>query len=339
MLLICLREGESSAAMGRIARALELPDESRLQRWRWHEPGLLCVGVSAEEKESVLERLLALDEVERVLSSESSCRGERQVVALPNGASFGAGLPPVIAGPCSVEDRSRTLEIAHAVKEAGADAFRGGAFKARTSPYSFGGPGEEGLEVLSLAREETGLPIVTEAIEAEQLDLVARHADVIQIGSRNMHNYSLLFRAGCHPAGKPVLLKRGLAATLDELVLAAEYVVLGRRHAGHQGAGALLCERGIRTFDTNLRFTLDVGAIPVLQEMTDLPVVVDPSHAAGARRYVPALLRAAVAAGAEGVIVEAHTEPDCALCDGVQSIEIETLERLVRQVRLLSELD
>jgi 3-deoxy-7-phosphoheptulonate synthase len=242
----------------------------------------------------------------------------------------------VIAGPCSVESETQVAEIAAMVKEAGAIALRGGAFKPRSSPYSFGGLGERGLIYLARAREKTGLPVVTEAMDPSHLDLVAQYADMIQIGSRNMANYPLLFRAGSHPAGKPILLKRGLAATIDELILAAEYVLLGRLQAGIDEPRLLLCERGIRTFEPSLRFTLDVGAIPVLKERTRLPVVVDPSHAAGIRRYVTPLAMAGLAAGGDALLVEVHSDPDHAWSDGEQTLDGAGFRELMARVRLTS---
>ena len=231
----------------------------------------------------------------------------------------------VIAGPCAVEDRVRLLEIAHAASEAGADILRGGAFKPRTSPYSFRGLGRPGLALLAEAREATGLPIVTEVLDTRDVDAVAEVADLLQIGSRNMMNYALLVEAG--RAGKPVLLKRGMAATLKELLLAAEYLLLSG------AAGVVLCERGIRTFNDELRNTLDLAAVPVLAQATHLPVMVDPSHATGRREFVPAMARAAAAAGAAGVMLEIHGAPEDALSDGRQAVDPDTLAGLVRQLR------
>ncbi|MBA2348755.1 MAG: 3-deoxy-7-phosphoheptulonate synthase [Solirubrobacterales bacterium] len=217
----------------------------------------------------------------------------------------------LIAGPCTVESREQTLGVAHAVKAAGASMLRGGAFKPRTSPFAFSGLGREGLEILAEARAETGLPVVTELLDVAHAELVSEHADVLQIGARNMQNYALLDVAG--HLGRPVLLKRGLSSSLDELLQAADYVLKG-------GAEVILCERGIRTFETATRFTLDLGAIPWLKLHTHLPVIVDPSHAAGDRRLVEPLSRAAAAVGADGLIVEVHEDPSVALCDGPQAL-------------------
>jgi 3-deoxy-7-phosphoheptulonate synthase len=228
------------------------------------------------------------------------------------GRRVGAGYFALIAGPCTVESREQTLVTARAVNEAGATMLRGGAFKPRTSPYAFQGLGVEGLRILEEAREETGLPLVTEVMDARQVELVAEAADVLQIGARNMQNFTLLAEVGA--VDKPVLLKRGPSSSVEELLLAAEYVV------NEGNPRVILCERGIRTFERSTRYTLDLGAVPVLKEETHLPVIVDPSHAAGRRSLVPALACAAVAAGADGIIVEAHPSPDEALCDAAQLI-------------------
>jgi len=218
----------------------------------------------------------------------------------------------LIAGPCTVETREGTLGVAQAVKAAGASMLRGGAFKPRSSPFAFKGMGLAGLELLAEAREATGLPVVTELLDSSHADAVAEVADVVQIGARNMQNYALLEVAG--KLGKPVLLKRGLSSTVDELLMSADYVLKEGNEA------VILCERGIRTFETATRFTLDLGAIPWLKLHSHLPVVVDPSHAAGDRRLVEPLSRAAAAVGADGVIVEVHEDPEVALCDGPQAL-------------------
>jgi 3-deoxy-7-phosphoheptulonate synthase len=218
----------------------------------------------------------------------------------------------LIAGPCTVESRDQTLAVARAVRDAGAAMLRGGAFKPRTSPFAFKGLGVPGLEILAEARAETGLPIVTEFLDTQHAGAIAEHADVVQIGARNMQNYALLEVAG--KLGKPVLLKRGLSSSLDELLMAADYIL----KEGNERV--LLCERGIRTFETATRFTLDLSAIPWLKLHSHLPVIVDPSHASGDRRLVEPLSRAAAAVGADGIIVEVHQDPDAALCDGPQAL-------------------
>src|SRR5205814_8783604 len=229
-----------------------------------------------------------------------------------NGRRIGDGYFGFIAGPCTVEYREQTLETARVVAAAGVTMLRGGAFKPRTSPYTFQGLGAEALDILEEAREETGLPLVTELMDPRHVDAVVEAADVIQIGARNMSNFSLLAEVG--RATKPVLLKRGPSSTIEELLMAAEYIVK------EGNSEVILCERGIKTFETAMRFTLDIGAVPVLKQETHLPVIVDPSHAAGRRDLVLPLARAAVAAGADGIIVEVHPAPQEALCDGPQQI-------------------
>ena len=246
------------------------------------------------------------------------------------GRRVGDGFFGLVAGPCTVESREQTLESARAVAAAGATWLRGGAFKLRTSPYAFQGLGAEALEILAEAREETGLPLVTELVDPRHAEAVAAVADVVQIGARNMHNAPLLAEAAA--TGKPVLLKRGPAASIEELLMAAEYVL----KAGN--GQVLLCERGIRTFDHSTRYTLDVGAVPVLKRETHLPVIVDPSHAAGQRDLVLPLARAAVAAGADGVLVEVHPEPERALCDGPQLLPTDGFAAFADDIRTLASL-
>jgi 3-deoxy-7-phosphoheptulonate synthase len=235
----------------------------------------------------------------------------------------------LIAGPCSVESRSQLLETALAVREAGAHALRGGAFKPRTSPYSFQGLGEAGLELLAEAREITGMPIVTEIMSPEQIPLLTRYADVLQIGARNMQNYALLNAVG--DSQHPVLLKRSMMASVDELLMAAEYIL------SHGNRRVMVCERGIRTFETSTRNTTDINAVPVLKALTHLPVLLDPSHSTGHWEYVSAIARAGIAAGADGLIVEVHNHPSQAMSDGAQSLKPERFAELVVQVRAVSE--
>ncbi len=245
------------------------------------------------------------------LASAELRGGERSVLQI-GGRKVGGEHFALIAGPCTVETREQTLRTAQVVAAAGAAMFRGGAYKPRTSPYSFQGLGQEGLRMLAEAKAQTGLPIVTELMDLRDLDAVLEVADVVQIGARNMQNYTLLTEVG--RSGRPVLLKRGLSATLDELLMAAEYIL----KEGNEGV--MLCERGIRTFETAYRFTLDLMAVPVLKGLTHLPVIVDPSHAAGRRDLVLPLSLAAAAAGADGIIVEVHPDPDRAVCDGPQAL-------------------
>jgi 3-deoxy-7-phosphoheptulonate synthase len=239
--------------------------------------------------------------------------------------------PVVIAGPCAVESREQLLSTAVAVKAAGAQVLRGGAFKPRTSPYQFQGLGIEGLHFLKEARELTGLPVITEVMEPEMVDIVAEFADILQIGSRNMQNFPLLFAAGRNSFHRPVMLKRGLSATIEEWLLAAEYIVA----AGNPNV--VLCERGIRSFDTQTRNLLDLTCVPLLQELTHLPVIVDPSHGTGRRELVPTMSRAGIAAGADGLILEVHPDPNSALCDGRQSITPEQLQSIVHETRIMNQ--
>jgi 3-deoxy-7-phosphoheptulonate synthase len=244
------------------------------------------------------------------------------------GVPLGGKAIVVIAGPCSVESRDQILETAHAVKQAGAVFLRGGAFKPRTSPYEFQGLREEGLKLLALAREATGLKVVTEVKDTETVPMVAEYADVMQVGARNMQNYSLLERLGS--VDRPILLKRGLSATIKEWLMAAEYIV------AKGNPNVALCERGIRTFETMTRNTVDINAIPVLKALTHLPVLIDPSHGIGIRQHVPAIARAGIAAGADGIIVEVHPRPEKALSDGHQSLTPAEFEGLMRQVRVIA---
>jgi 3-deoxy-7-phosphoheptulonate synthase len=263
------------------------------------------------------------------LASAQYRRGERTVVDV-EGRKIGGSRFATIAGPCTVESQDVMLESARIVRDAGAQLLRGGAYKPRTSPYSFQGLGEAGLRLLAEAKEETGLPIVTEVMDVRDLDAVAAVADVIQLGARNMQNYTLLTELG--RAGKPVLIKRGLSATLEELLMAAEYVLK------EGNLDVLLCERGIRTFEPGYRFTLDLMAVPVLRELTHLPVIVDPSHAAGKRSLVEPLSLAAAAAGADGLIVEVHPCPEEAVCDGPQALLAEEFSDYLRRVEAVAEL-
>ncbi len=254
---------------------------------------------------------------------------DKSLVSIGNGVVFGGTEVPVIAGPCSVEGEKEILHIAHLVKAAGAVALRGGAYKPRTSPYAFQGLGEEGLRQLALARNETGMPIITEAMDERQADLVAKYADCIQLGARNMMNFSLLKHLG--KLNVPILLKRGMSATITEWLLAAEYIMSeGNRKV-------ILCERGIRSYDTATRNVYDLAAIPVIQKLSHLPIIGDPSHGVGIRDAVPPLARATVAVGADGVIVEVHQQPDKAWSDGAQSLHPPQFEEMVRSLIPIAE--
>jgi 3-deoxy-7-phosphoheptulonate synthase len=253
---------------------------------------------------------------------------EDTVISL-NGMSVGGERIAVMAGPCAVESREQLLEVAHAVKEAGATILRGGAFKPRTSPYSFQGLGEEGLRILAQAREETDLMIVTETVDPENVTLVEAYADILQVGARNMQNFSLLKRVG--KSKRPVLLKRGISATLDEFLMAAEYVMSEGNY------NVILCERGVRTFNAYTRFTMDLSTIPEVKRISHLPIIADPSHGTGRREMVIPMAKAAIAAGADGVMVEVHTRPEEAMSDGYQSLEPDHFSQLMKELGAISE--
>lgn len=257
-------------------------------------------------------------------------RPDNTVIEVADGrVRIGGEAVVVMAGPCSVESRSQIIEIAHAVKEAGATVLRGGAFKPRTSPYDFQGLGLKGLEYLAEAREVTGLPVITEVMREEQVPMVAEYADILQIGARNMQNYGLLQTVGRQ--SKPVMLKRGISGTIRELLMSAEYIVSNGNN------NVMLCERGIRTYETATRNTFDLNAIPVLKQQTHLPIVADPSHGTGLRELVPAMSRAAIAAGADALIIEVHPDPDTAVSDGRQSLTLEDFAALMKSLRRVAE--
>jgi 3-deoxy-7-phosphoheptulonate synthase len=280
-------------------------------------------GLSLEDVPGV-ERVLPVSKPYKLVSSEAS---PDPTVIQVRGRRIGGQHFGLIAGPCTVESREQTLETARAVNAAGATMLRGGAFKPRTSPYSFQGLGSEALAILAEAREDTGLPLVTEVLDPRQLEEVVQTADVLQIGARNMQNFLLLSEVG--KTDKPVLLKRGASASIEELLMAAEYILK------EGNPRVILCERGIKTFERSTRFTLDISAVPVLQEETHLPVIIDPSHPAGRRELVPALARAAVAAGADGIIVEAHPHPEDALCDGPHLIPTHSFAAFAEEITRL----
>ncbi len=269
---------------------------------------------------------LVVPTVDQPLPSRQPRGGEtRQVLLRPGGFAIGGPKVGVIAGPCSVEDRSLLLEIAHAVKEAGAIGLRGGAFKPRTNPYSFQGLGERALEFLAEAREQTGLAIVTEVMSEDQAPLVARYADLLQVGTRNMHNFNLLSAVG--RTGKPVLLKRGWSATLEELLLAAEYIT------SEGDSDVILCERGIRTFESYVRNTLALAVVPAIKQRSSLPILVDPSHGVGVANLVAPMCKAAIACGADGLLVEVHPRPEQALTDSSQTLSITQFQTLMEEVQ------
>jgi len=293
------------------------------------------IGVIGDERQLSREMFELMDGVEKILDvlppfklASRDFRPENTVIPL-NGIRIGDRRIAVMAGPCAVEDRTQMREVAHAVKEAGVKILRAGAFKPRTSPYSFQGLGLEGLNILAEVREEFHLAIVTEVITPEDVPTVSKYADALQVGARNMQNYPLLHTLGAN--GKPVLLKRGLMSTLQELLMSAEYIV---SHGNYQ---VMLCERGIRTFETYTRYTFDINAVPVLKSLTHLPVIADPSHGTGKWNLVAPIAKAAVAAGADGLLIEVHPHPSLALSDGAQSLKPETFARLMAELQAVAQ--
>ena len=290
-------------------------------------------GNKGEVEQGTLEEMAGVQEVIRVSKPyklvSRDVKEDNTVIRFPGtNATFGGQGLAIIAGPCAIESREQAFAVAEQVQQAGAQFFRGGAYKPRTSPYSFQGLGEEALRIMADIRGRYGLKIVTEAIDYESLELVEKYADVIQIGARNMQNFSLLKRAG--RARKPVMVKRGMSATLEEFLMAAEYVMSEGNY------NVILCERGVRTFADHTRNTLDLSIVPAVQRLSHLPIVVDPSHGTGKRNKVTPLSRAAIAVGADGLIVEVHPQPDQALSDGAQSLYPEQFEHLMTQVRQIA---
>jgi 3-deoxy-7-phosphoheptulonate synthase len=291
-------------------------------------------GNKGEVEQGTLEEMPGVQEVIKVSKPyklvSRDVKQENTIIRFPGTAATigGPGLA-IVAGPCGIETREQAFAVAERVHRAGAQFFRGGAYKPRTSPYSFQGLGEEGLRIMAEIRQQFGLKIITEAVDYESLDLVDEYADVIQIGARNMQNFSLLKRAG--RAKKPVLLKRGMSATLEEFLMAAEYILSEGNY------NVALCERGVRTFADHTRNTLDLSVVPAVQRLSHLPILVDPSHGTGKRDYVPPMALAALAAGADGLLIEVHPEPDRALSDGAQSLDFDRFERLLGQLRTLAE--
>jgi 3-deoxy-7-phosphoheptulonate synthase len=332
-MLIVMRHGAPEEDIQRVARTIE---EMGYQARPMPGKQRTTVGLVGNDGRVDGSRLAALPGVQEVIhvtkpykQVSREWKPESTVVRLPGGLSIGGDEVVVMAGPCSVESEGQILESAKAVREAGATVLRAGAFKPRSSPYSFQGLGMAGLKLLARAREETGLLIVTEAMDGEAIDAVADTADIIQIGARNMQNYSLLKRAG--RLGKPILLKRGLSATIQELLLSAEYIL------AEGNPNVILCERGVRGFDPATRNLLDLSAIPVVHGVSHLPIIADPSHGTGHRDMVMPMAKAAIAAGADGLLIEVHPTPDRALSDGAQSLYPEQFERLMREIRLIAE--
>ncbi|HXQ29716.1 MAG TPA: 3-deoxy-7-phosphoheptulonate synthase [Gemmatimonadales bacterium] len=332
-MLIVMRHGASPREIDRVVAVIQdLGYEARVMPGA-QRTAVGLVGNDGRVEPSRLEGLPGVQEVIQVTKPYKQVSREWQpeatVVRLPGGVTLGGVDVPVIAGPCSVENERQIIEAARIVKDAGAVILRGGAWKPRSSPYSFQGLGAEGLRLLAKARAEVGLLICTEAIDPEGVQRVAEVADIIQIGARSMQNFSLLKAAG--RARKPVLLKRGMAATIEELLLSAEYVFAeGTRDV-------ILCERGVRGFDSATRNLFDLTAIPVVHKLSHLPIIADPSHGTGLREKVIPMARAAVAAGADGLIIEVHPDPDAALSDGAQSLTPEQFAQLMREVRAIAE--
>ncbi len=332
-MIIVLKAGSSDAEVEDVCRRIER------MGYRPHTiRGEVRTVIGAVGDDRGKERLKSLESLEYVETvqpilqpfklASREVRQESTVVPV-NGVRIGGTAIVVMAGPCSVESREQVLDVAQHVKAGGARILRGGAFKPRTSPYSFQGLEEEGLKYLAEAKRETGLPVVTEVMEPEKVELVARYADILQIGARNVQNFSLLRRVA--ETKKPVLLKRGMATSIQEWLLSAEYVLAGGN------PHVILCERGIRTFETATRFTLDLNAIPVVKKLSHLPVVVDPSHGTGYWEYVEAMAMAGVAAGADGLIIEVHPKPEEALSDGPQSLKPERFKALIERVRRVAQ--
>jgi 3-deoxy-7-phosphoheptulonate synthase len=332
-MLIVMRHGAPQEDVDRVVAAIE---EMGYQARPMPGRQRTTVGLVGNDGRVDGSRLAALPGVHEIIhvtkpykQVSREWQAERTVIRLPGGLTVGGDEVVVMAGPCSVESERQIVDAARLVREAGATVLRAGAFKPRSSPYSFQGMGSKGLKLLAKAREETGLLIVTEAMDAEGLEQVIEVADIVQIGARNMQNYSLLKHAG--RCGKPVLLKRGLAATIQELLLSAEYIL------AEGNPNVILCERGVRGFDPATRNLLDLSAIPVVHGLSHLPIIADPSHGTGHRDMVMPMAKAAVAAGADGLLVEVHPSPDRALSDGAQSLYPEQFDRLMKEVRLIAE--
>jgi 3-deoxy-7-phosphoheptulonate synthase len=332
-MLIVMRHGAAEEDIRRVAATIE---EMGYQARPMPGKQRTTIGLVGNDGRVDGSRLAALPGVQEIIhvtkpykQVSREWKADSTLVRLPGGLTVGGDEVVVMAGPCSVESEQQILESARTVREAGATVLRAGAYKPRSSPYSFQGMGRAGLKLLARAREETGLLIVTEAMDAEEMDFVAEVADIIQLGARNMQNYSLLKRAG--RSGKPILLKRGLSATIQELLLSAEYIL------AEGNPNVILCERGVRGFDPATRNIFDLSAIPVVHGLSHLPIIADPSHGTGHRDMVIPMARAAVAAGADGLLVEVHPSPDRALSDGAQSLYPEQFERMMKEARLIAE--
>ncbi|MFN8392192.1 MAG: 3-deoxy-7-phosphoheptulonate synthase [Bdellovibrionota bacterium] len=331
-MIVVMKAGSSQEQLDNVIKNIEAHGYRAHVMYGVERNVIGCLGDErGKEQLQSLELLSGVERVVPILSSyklaNRQLKHEPTVVKVSENCIIGGDNIAVIAGPCSVESEEQIVNTAKLVAAAGANALRGGAFKPRSSTYAFQGLGEEGLKMLRLAKQETGLPIVTEIMDHHMLDLVVEYADVLQVGARNMQNFSLLRSLG--EVKKPILLKRGLAATVEELIQSAEYILA----AGNPDV--ILCERGIRTYETATRNTLDLNAVPALQERTHLPVIVDPSHGTGVYRYVAPLSKAAVAVGASGLMIEVHPKPAEALSDGAQSLKPAKFEKLMSELRVL----
>jgi 3-deoxy-7-phosphoheptulonate synthase len=333
-MIVVMQEG---AGREQVDHVVQLVREMKLKDHVIHGTERTVVAVIGDDRfkdKSALETCPGVDRVVPILApykiASKQTHPEPSVIPLGGalGATIGGKRIPLIAGPCSVENRSMILETAHALKEAGAVGLRGGAFKPRTNPYEFQGLGERGLEILAEAREQTGLAVVTEVMSIDQVLLVAKYADVLQVGTRNMHNFNLL--TACGKTDKPILLKRGWSATLNEFLLAAEYII----QSGNDKV--ILCERGIRTTEEYVRNTLALGIIPAVKRESHLPIMIDPSHGTGHAYMVPSMCRAAIAAGADGIILEVHPDPEHALTDGAQSLTPEAFVKSVAEMKAVA---
>jgi 3-deoxy-7-phosphoheptulonate synthase len=331
-MIIVMKQGASPGELSAVVNRVE---ELGFRSHSIHGDEHTVIGVIGNWRpmnRELIERMAGVERTLPILRPFKLASRELQpkdTVVQVNGVAIGGEQLVVMAGPCAVESRDQLLETARAVKQAGAQVLRGGAFKPRTSPYDFQGLGEEGLRLLAEAREEVGIPVVTEVTDAQQVPLVAAFADILQVGARNMQNYALLHAVG--EAQRPVVLKRGMMSTVEELLMAAEYIL------SHDNEQVILCERGIRTFEPYTRNTLDINAIPLLKDLSHLPVIADPSHGTGKWRLVGRAARAAVAAGADGLMIEVHPHPEEALSDGVQSLKPERFQAMMNQVRLVAE--
>jgi 3-deoxy-7-phosphoheptulonate synthase len=325
---------EKNSSVKNISEILKIVEDSGCTPHVSKGDDKTVIGIVGDDSGIVTEKIQTMLGVEKVIPTSKPFKlvsrewKQEDTVFDVRGVAIGGKKITMIAGPCGVESESQLLEIAQAVKEAGAQILRGGAFKPRTSPYSFQGLGEKGLELLALARERTGLAIITEVVNPNQVELVAQYTDILQIGARNSQNFALLQEVG--KTNKPVMLKRGMMSNLEEYLMAAEYILANGNY------NVILCERGIRTFETYTRNTMDIAAIPLIKQLSHLPIFADPSHATGKRALVPAVAKAAIAAGADGLMVEVHTHPETALSDGVQALLPEEFFKLMTELKALA---